>query len=71
MNLAACQGLRLKIGLLPDAQPPLTPASHLGNGFKGATATAPNSGHTKEDILAAYPYLEKEDICAALAYAAW
>jgi uncharacterized protein (DUF433 family) len=26
---------------------------------------------TSEEILAAYPYLEKEDIQAALAYAAW
>jgi uncharacterized protein (DUF433 family) len=24
-----------------------------------------------EDVLAAYPYLEREDITAALAYAAW
>jgi uncharacterized protein (DUF433 family) len=29
------------------------------------------SGHTPEDILAAYPYLEREDIYEALAYAAW
>ena len=27
--------------------------------------------HSKEDILVAYPYLEDEDIQAALAYAAW
>jgi uncharacterized protein (DUF433 family) len=26
------------------------------------------SGHTPEDILKAYPYLEHEDICQALAY---
>ncbi len=26
---------------------------------------------TREEILAAYPYLEPEDIDAALAYAAW
>ena len=29
------------------------------------------SGRTQEEILAAYPYLEKEDIQAALGYAAW
>ncbi|MCK5241978.1 DUF433 domain-containing protein [bacterium] len=29
------------------------------------------SGYTKEDILKLYPYLESEDIDAALAYAAW
>lgn len=29
------------------------------------------SGHTEEEILKAYPYLEKEDIRAALAYATW
>jgi uncharacterized protein (DUF433 family) len=29
------------------------------------------SGQTPDDILAAYPYLEREDIPAALAYAAW
>jgi uncharacterized protein (DUF433 family) len=29
------------------------------------------AGHTHEDILKEYPYLEGEDIQAALAYAAW
>lgn len=29
------------------------------------------SGHTEEKILSAYPYLEKEDIRAALTYATW
>ena len=29
------------------------------------------TGHSREDILEEYPYLEKEDIQAALAYAAW
>jgi uncharacterized protein (DUF433 family) len=28
-------------------------------------------GHSFEEILNAYPYLEKEDIMAALSYAAW
>ncbi len=28
------------------------------------------SGHSEEDILEAYPYLEKEDLREALAYAA-
>lgn len=29
------------------------------------------SGHSTEDILKAYPYLEKEDVSEALTYAAW
>ena len=29
------------------------------------------SGHTAEEILKLYPYLEKEDIQEALAFAAW
>jgi uncharacterized protein (DUF433 family) len=29
------------------------------------------SGQTPDDILKAYPYLEREDIQAALSYAAW
>ena len=29
------------------------------------------SDHTKEEILDLYPYLEREDIKEALAYAAW
>ena len=29
------------------------------------------SGHTNDEILTAYPYLEAEDIRQALAYAAW
>lgn len=29
------------------------------------------SGHTKEEIMKLYPYLEAEDIDEALAYAAW
>lgn len=29
------------------------------------------TGRTADEILAAYPYLEREDIQAALAYAAW
>jgi uncharacterized protein (DUF433 family) len=29
------------------------------------------SGHSKEDILQLYPYLESEDIEEALIYAAW
>jgi len=29
------------------------------------------SGHDAEAILRAYPYLEREDIQAALSYAAW
>lgn len=29
------------------------------------------SGHSKEEILELYPYLENEDIDEALSYAAW
>lgn len=29
------------------------------------------AGHSRERILRAYPYLEAEDLDAALAYAAW
>lgn len=29
------------------------------------------SGHNNEDILRLYPYLEAEDITAALSYATW
>ena len=29
------------------------------------------SGHDADEILKAYPYLEREDISAALTYAAW
>jgi len=29
------------------------------------------AGHTTQEILKAYPYLEEEDIREALAYAAW
>ena len=29
------------------------------------------SGRTPDDVLGAYPYLERADIDAALAYAAW
>jgi uncharacterized protein (DUF433 family) len=29
------------------------------------------SGHSHEEILKEYPYLERDDIQAALAYAAW
>ena len=29
------------------------------------------SGHTEEEILRAYPYLEKDDFRAALSYATW
>lgn len=29
------------------------------------------TGHTKDEVLEAYPYLEEEDVREALAYAAW
>jgi len=29
------------------------------------------SGHSTKEILQAYPYLQAQDVCEALAYAAW
>lgn len=29
------------------------------------------AGHTVDEVLRAYPYLEQDDVHAALAYAAW
>jgi uncharacterized protein (DUF433 family) len=29
------------------------------------------SGHSMDEVLKAYPYLEKDDVQAALSYAAW
>lgn len=29
------------------------------------------AGHSREEVLRAYPYLEPEDLTAALSYAAW
>jgi uncharacterized protein (DUF433 family) len=29
------------------------------------------SGHSVDDVLAHYPYLEREDVFAALSFAAW
>ena len=29
------------------------------------------SGYSQQDVLSAYPYLEKEDLTQALQYAAW
>jgi uncharacterized protein (DUF433 family) len=29
------------------------------------------SGYSTEDVLRAYPYLEREDVQAALSFAAW
>ena len=37
----------------------------------GAVVALMGSGHSFEDILAAYPYLELEDIQQSLRYAAW
>ncbi|MCZ7577098.1 MAG: hypothetical protein C3F10_04320 [Dehalococcoidia bacterium] len=45
--------------------------------IRGMRVTASNivgmlaSGESEESILHAYPYLEAEDIAAALSYAAW
>lgn len=37
----------------------------------GAIVGLTASGHTFEEILKAYPYLEEEDLREALRYAAW
>ena len=37
----------------------------------GAVVGLVASGHTTEEILEAYPYLEEEDVRQALAYSAW
>ncbi|MFN0103203.1 MAG: DUF433 domain-containing protein [Bryobacteraceae bacterium] len=37
----------------------------------GAVVGLIASGHASAEILAAYPYLEEEDLRQALAYAAW
>ena len=37
----------------------------------GAVVGLLASGRTPDDVLAAYPYLERADVDAALAYAAW
>lgn len=37
----------------------------------GAIVGLVASGHSFEDILKAYPYLEEEDLREALSYAAW
>lgn len=37
----------------------------------GAIVSLLAAGRTEEEILRAYPYLEPEDIRAALSYAAW
>jgi uncharacterized protein (DUF433 family) len=37
----------------------------------GAVVGLVASGHSREAILAFYPYLEPDDISEALAYAAW
>jgi uncharacterized protein (DUF433 family) len=37
----------------------------------GMTVGLIATGKTIEDVLAAYPYLEREDVLEALAYAGW
>ena len=37
----------------------------------GAIVGLVAAGHSMEEILKLYPYLEREDITAALTYAAW
>ena len=41
--------------------------AHHGWDHRGLLA----AGHDAEEVLAAYPYLERDDIHEALAYAAW
>ena len=37
----------------------------------GAVVGLIASGHSREDVLRLYPYLEAEDVSEALSYAAW
>ena len=37
----------------------------------GTILGLPAPGHSTEDILDLYPYLEKDDIAASLSYATW
>lgn len=37
----------------------------------GMVVSQIGAGHSVEDVLADYPYLEREDIMQALRYAAW
>jgi uncharacterized protein (DUF433 family) len=37
----------------------------------GAIVERIGAGHSVEEVLASYPYLEREDILQALRYAAW
>ena len=37
----------------------------------GTIVGLPAAGHDVDKVLAAYPYLERDDIRQALAYAAW
>jgi len=37
----------------------------------GAIVGLIGAGHTVEEVLAEYPYLEREDLLQALRYAAW
>jgi len=37
----------------------------------GAIVALIGAGHTVDEVLAAYPYLEREDVLQALRYAAW
>ena len=45
--------------------------------IRGTRVTVPTivgllaQGHSRDAVLDAYPYLEPEDLCEALAYAAW
>ncbi|MFU8858595.1 MAG: DUF433 domain-containing protein [Deferrisomatales bacterium] len=37
----------------------------------GTIVSQIGAGHSIEDVLAAYPHLERDDVLAALTYAAW
>ena len=46
--------------------------SSISSIFEGGTILGLlASGHDMDKVLAAYPYLEREDILEALAFAAW
>ena len=59
----------MTVTLNPDVMggKPLHPGDEDHRGYRPRLLAA---GHSAEEILGAYPYLEKDDISAALSYAA-
>ena len=45
--------------------------TRVGQNKKGMVLSQIGAGHSVEDVLVDYPYLEREDIMQAIRYAAW